>query len=299
MTSTTHTEIYRRMRGELRSRAVRWWPLFIADIRAAQRKKLPLLLLFSLPTIAGVVFSFVVYAKYTLESGNVPGVGEPAARGVAMAVGSMLEVRTQIAQFNIQCAIFALLVIAWFGAGMIAEDKRAGAHLLYFSRPLTRLDYFVGHFLSVCTMGLCAVLAPGLMICIVATFTSPDFAFLKDDWELVLATIGYSLLFVSTLSALVLAVSSLASRKAFALVATFALLLGSTAVGGALRGMKQDEDYFMASLNFNFQRIGDWMFDKESVFDWDPAYSLWIVCGVMLASLLVCALRLRRLEVVA
>lgn len=299
MTSTTHTEIYRRMRGELRSRAVRWWPLFVADLRAATRKKLPLLLLFSLPTIAGIVFSFVVYAKYTLESGTVPGVGEPAARGVAMAVGSMLEVRNQIAQFNIQCALFALLVIAWFGAGMIAEDKKAGAHLLYFSRPLTRLDYFVGHFLSVSTMGLLAVLAPGLMICIVATFTSPDYAFLTDDWELILATIGYSLLFVMTLSAFVLAVSSLASRKAFALVATFALLLGSTAVSGALRGMKQDEDYFMASLNLNFQRIGDWMFDKESVFDWDPMYSLWIVLGVMLASLLVCALRLRRLEVVA
>lgn len=302
--ASTHTEIYRRFQGRLRPNALRWWPLFLADYHKALHSKRTLLLLFGPPFIAGVVFSFVVYAKYTVEAGMTPvggpAIGQMGASALGAMTESLLQVRNMIAQFNIQCRFFAMLVIAWFGAGLIAEDKKAGAHLLYFSRPMTRADYFIGHFLSVATMGLYAVLVPGLMICIVATFSSPEWAFLKNDWELILATIGYSVLFVVTLAALVLAISSLASRKAFALVGVFGVMVSSTAVGVVLSQLKRDPDFLMVSLYSDFQRLGDWMFGtRDRLHDWDPWYSVWIVAGTIAVSVAVCALRLRRLEVVA
>ena len=78
MTATTHTEIYRRLKGSLspvRFPAVHLWR---ARMQVAFKRKLPLFLLFVPPWISGIVFSFVVYSKFTLEQGlgsPIPGMG--------------------------------------------------------------------------------------------------------------------------------------------------------------------------------------------------------------------------------
>src|SRR5437879_3710070 len=41
-------------------------------------------------------------------------------------------------------ALFAILFSVWAGSGLIADDLRTGALLMYLSRPLTRLDYVLG-----------------------------------------------------------------------------------------------------------------------------------------------------------
>lgn len=298
--ASTHTEIYRRFKGEIAARAWRFAPVYQADVRVATRKKLPLVLLFSVPTIAGIVFSFIVYAKFQLESGEGSNV-LPGGIGMAGAMaGRMIEVREQISQFNAQTRWFALLVVAWFGAGLIANDRKAGAHLLYFSRPLTRLDYFLGHYLSVCTFGLYAVLAPTLLICVVAGFSSPEFAFFKNDWDLIVATVAYSLVVVGTLSAITLAISSLVRRKSFALVALVGLLVCTGAIGAILRNLQHDRDFFMVSLWSNFSRVGYAMFEIEQRwYAWPASYSFAILGAWLVAALATIALRLRRVEVVA
>lgn len=295
----THTEIYRRFDGQLRSRGLRFLPLCLAGIRVATRKKLPLLLFYAPVAISGIVFSFLVYTKFTLEADLES--AQPGMGGViAAAAGQMVQVHEQIVIASSVMRVFALLVIAWFGAGLIAEDKRMGAHLLYFSRPMTRLDYFLGHFSTVGFFGLLAVLAPGLLICLVATFSSPDYAFLKQEWDVILATVGYSLLYVVVLSTFVLAASSMVRRKAFALAGVFGFVVGTQAVGGVIAQLKRDKDFMMLGLWNNFQRVGDWMFGaRQPIFDWDPKYSLIILGGFFALCLALCAFRIKRLEVVA
>ena len=209
--ATTHTEIYRPFEGKLRPHPLRFWPLAASQIRVLQKKKLPLLLFFGAPAIAGVVLSFVVYGKFSLEAqmeaaqGSAPSLGGDLKEAIVLAAvktaaETMLEVRNLIALANVQIQAFALLAIGWFGAGLIADDKRLGAHLLYFSRPMTKLDYCLGHLLTVSWFGLIAMLGPGLLICIVATFTSPEYSFIKEEWGLVLATIAYALFTVGLLA---------------------------------------------------------------------------------------------------
>ena len=54
---------------------------------------------------------------------------------------------------------------------------------------------------------LLAVLVPTLVICLVATFSSPEFAFLKEEWDVIPASIGLALLTVVLLASITLAVS--------------------------------------------------------------------------------------------
>ena len=86
--------------------------------------------------------------------------------------------------------LFALLATAWYGSGLFCEDRRAGAHQLYFARPITRLDYFLGKFLVAAFFGACAILVPALVICLVASFSSPEWSFLKEEGDLVFPESG-------------------------------------------------------------------------------------------------------------
>jgi ABC-type transport system involved in multi-copper enzyme maturation permease subunit len=300
MQASTHTEVYRAFGGRLRPARPRFWPLYRSRVRVLQKKKLPLLLLYAPPAISGIVYSFIVYGKFTLEAGQAAGGLPPGAAMAAAVAGQLLEVHNQIIEFTQVIRFFALLVIAWYGAGLISEDNKAGAHLLYFSRPLTRTDYFLAHFATAVTFGLRAILLPGLVICTVAVFSSPDYAFLKEKWNVILATVGFSLIYVGVIAMIVLAVSSLVTRRTFALAGIFGLIVASQASAQVLRRINDDRDFLMVSLWNNFRRLADWMFDaRRSRFDWDPWWSVAILAGVSLVCLAIVVWRLRRMEVVA
>jgi hypothetical protein len=303
--ASTHTEIYRPFDGELRERPLRWLPLFQSQVRVWSRAKLPLLVLYAPPAIAGIILSFVVYSRFQLEAQTGPGLidGDMDA-GTAIAVSmatamveTLLEVRNLIMQANMWTQLGALLAVAWFGGGLIAEDRRLGAHLLYFSRPMTRLDYFIGHFLTVGWFGLLAVLTPGLLVCLVASFSSPDFAFVKEEWDVILATIGYALVSVVLFTSIALAVSCLVGRKSFALVGIVGLFAGSE-LSAQVLGELIDPRMQLIGLGQNVVRIGDWMFSGQLNFEGDPVHSAYVAGGWVALSLAVIWWRLRRLEAV-
>lgn len=315
--ASTHTEIYRRFEGQLRPRAFRFFPLFLAQVRVRQKKKLPLLLLYGPPAIVTIVFSFIVYSMFSLEEQFEGGMDGPslladpkAAIAIAMARSmsqQLFEVRTHIIEASLVLQVFSMLAIAWFGAGLISEDRRLGAHLLYFSRPMTKLDYFLGHFLTVSYFGLLSVLGPTLVICLVATFSSPDFSFLKEEWDVIPGSIGLALLTVTMLSSVTLAVSSLVKRKAFALIGMFGMLVGTQIASQVLSKLTGDERFLMLDPQNHLLRIGDWMFsvegrpsdmarDRITHFDWNPYLSLGAIGGLIAVALAVCWFRIRKLD---
>ena len=304
MTARTDTEIYRPFRGKLRASAPAFLALARIGIAAAARKKLPLVILYTPPAIATVIFSFVVYLRFALQAGETPAaLGEAPSPAVLIAGGlarTLIKVREQIVLFHIAMSVFTLLVIAWFGAGSIAEDRRAGAHLLYFARPLTRAGYLAGRFLALTFYALIVVLVPGLVICTIATFASPNWSFLKEEGEVVPQTILFSLLWAGVWSSVMLAISSLATRKTFALVAAFGLVMLSGAVSLLLANMLGDDRWLMLSLSGNFQRVAAWVFDMPEVaFESDVRGAFAVLAGVTVVSWLVLVARVRRMEAAA
>lgn len=303
MTATTHTEIYRKLQGGLTPARFPALPLWRARLHVAFKRKLPLLLLFVPPWISGIVFSFVVYSKFTIEQGlGSPIAGGAGAAGsmVAAIAGQLIQVHDQIVLFTHVSRVFALLAITWFGAGLVCEDQRAGAHLLYFSRPLSRFDYFLGHFLTVFTFGAFVTVGPVALIGLVAVFSSPDYAFLTEKWDVLLGALGYALVNVTVLSLIALGVSSLAARKTYALAGVFAFVLGSDALGAMLSVVQRERDWSMVGVMMNMRRLADWMMSaNQSRFEWSPYYTVAILAALALLAASVTLRRLRRLEIVA
>jgi len=294
------TEIYRRFRGTLRTGGSGCLALARTGIAAAAKRKLPLVILFAPPAIATVIFSFVVYVRFSLEAGATPAALGGPSPATAIASGfarTLIRVREQIVLFHLAMSAFALLVIAWFGAGLVAEDRRAGAHLLYFSRPLTCGGYLAAKFLTLLFYALAVTLVPSLVICTVAAFASPEWSFLAEEGGVVPASIGFGSLWAFVWTSVMLAISSLSSRKTFALVASFAFFMVSGAVSVLLANLQADDRYLMIGLQGNFQRVAGWMFGLRQVrLDWDVRWSLlWIVTITLLAWVIL-LVRVRRME---
>ncbi|MBK7643903.1 MAG: ABC transporter permease subunit [Planctomycetes bacterium] len=304
MKASTHTEIYRPFRGTLAARRSRWKPLALSTLRGALRKKLPLLL-FAPPAIATVIFSFVVYAKFALEAGTNPLPGTEDGRASPMAAvggmaGNLIEVRTQIIGFHAAMDFFVLLIVAWYGSGLIAEDARRKAHLLYFARPLTRLDYLLGKWLPLVLMGACGTLLPGLVICSVAAFASPNWSFVTQEGDTILKMIAYSLVSLVVQTSIVLAISSLAQRKTHALAVSlgcFALLGG---LGSMLARLVHEPAWNLLSVFGCLRRVSAGLFDVQRILhfraNWSLAATWFVLAGWVLVAWVVLFWRTRRLE---
>lgn len=302
MKASTHTEVYRPFAGTLQTRGPRFWPLVSAGVRVATKRKLPLLLFYAPPAICTVVFSFLVYGAYAAQAVmEMPGVGiqDPLAAMAAQSVMQQLQVRQLVVLFHQIMVWFTLLSTAWFGSGQFADDRRVGAHQLYFSRPLTRLDYALGKLLVVGFFAACALVLPGLWLCTMATFTSPDWSFVREQPEVILQTIGYELVWVLLTSLAVLAMSSLASKKVFALIGMFAIFVLSFGMSMML-GTEIDERFLAFSPILDAWALGNWLFDASGGPPTPPlALALQVLVGYAALFTLVIAWRVRRLEVVA
>lgn len=305
MKAATHTEIYRRFSGTLRPSALRFLPLASSGIRVAFKRKLALVL-FLPPLIGTVIFSFVVYAKFSLEAGlsaGPIGQGNPNVSMIGAFAGQLIEVKNQIVMFILSMSFFSLLIFGWYGAGSIAEDRRLGAHLLYFSRPLTRLDYIAGKFLVVSAFGLAGMLLPGLVICAVAVFCSPHYSFLTEQGDVILHTILFSLVWNVVIGSLVLSISSLSSRKTFALVGTVGFFVLSQGIGVLLVNLQDDRSWMMIGPLSNLRRVAASIFHTKGIpgirLDWSVSASWWALLFVVVLAWAITLYRVRRMEVVA
>lgn len=299
--AVTHTEVYRSFEGRLQRRALPWWPITASGIAVAWKRKLPALILYIPPGIATIVHCFLVYSRFMLQS-QAPAPSTPTEM-IAMGLASqLLEVRRIISDFNVVMATFSMLAMAWYGAGLIAEDRRHGAHLLYFSRPLTRLQYALGKFGTVAFWGACASFLPGLIICLVATFTSPEWSFLKHEWTTIVYTVTYATLWITAIGSVVLAVSSVMPRKTFALIGIVAFLFLTGTTAQVLTEVTDKESFGLFSVFAIFQKLREWLFIARdpSEFWAKEAWPFAVALGVILVGCwTVIFWRVRRMEVVA
>lgn len=294
--ASAHTEVYRPYEGELKRGGFNAWPIASAGIRVASRGKIALLILYLPMTIAAIVMSFMVYVKYSALTGQ----GDARAQMMGTLLQGAIQVREEIALMLLEMQNFSVLAIAWYGAGLLCEDHKNGAHYLLFSRPLSRLQYLLGKGLVVWFYGALAVIAPSLIICFVATLSSPDYIFLKEESEVIWGALAYGGLTVFVLSAVVLACSCLADRKIFALAASFAFFFGTFAVSNILASLREEPRFRFLDVNHGLEQVGLRLLQIDVGESAVPLSSAWTCIG---AVLLVCgailAWRLKRLEVVA
>ncbi len=125
--------------------------------------------------------------------------------------------------FRASQAVLYALVVGFVASPLIARDVQSRASILYFSRPLTPLEYLLGKAGVVWIFGLSITAVPALLLYAVAVFLSPSFSILRDTWDIPLRILAASGILLVPTTSLALALSSLVAESRYATFGWFAV----------------------------------------------------------------------------
>lgn len=298
MKAATHTEVYRPFRGDLKTFPLRALTLAWSGVRIGFRKKMPALLLFAIPAISTIVTCFLVQITFEAQNPEITQGTIPQAKILGALLQDQLgKVEIQVLRLLRQVQAFVVLAMGWYGAGLIAEDRRLRANLLYFARPLTRWTYFLGKLGTVCFWGFCAVGIPILMVSSVASFASPNWSFLTERWPVILKMEAYAMMWVLLHGLLVLAISSVCERRNQALAGLFGFYILTSIGSTAMSRIFDGSGWRLVSIPENFERISESMFGFSSgIRPWSLEASLWALGIVVFVCVAILQIQTRKLE---
>jgi ABC-2 type transport system permease protein len=144
-------------------------------------------------------------------------------------------------QIELTCSMVVVLLV---GPGLISQDLRFNALPLYFSRPLRRIDYFVGKLGVIAWFLGMVVIVPSLIAYVLGLLFSLDITILRDTFPLLLACLGYGAVIVLSAGTLVLALSSLSRNSRYIGLFWVALWFVSSIVAVVLETVNHEQRRF-------------------------------------------------------
>ena len=280
-----YEQAYRKYEAREALRTVRFWPITREALRLILGKRafLGLLVLAWLPFVG-----FLIYIWALTQFGQ-------AAEGMASALPRGGAVFAQFFKWQM---LLGLLLTTFGGAGLVANDLRTGAILVYLSRPLTRRDYVIGKLSVLLAINLFVTFVPGLLLYGIAVALAPA-QFLK--WEL--AWLGpavalHAVVMSLALSLPALAVSSLSRSARVAGLAFFGLLMGLDMVSGIVGAIGRWPATILFSIQACVNVLGDALLaaPREEALPW--IYPALVLVALGIASLAVLRSRVRAVEIV-
>ena len=274
---------YRHYEARLPLRQIRFWPITRESLRLilAKRAFLGLLAVSFLPFVVRVIQVYIV-TRFPEAGRVIPVDGRLFGEFLNQQIG------------------FTILLSIFGAAGLVANDLRTGAILVYLSRPLTRRDYVFGKLCVPLALNLAVTLVPALALYAVALGLAPD-QFLQ--WELAWigpAILVHSLTISLFVSLLVLAVSALSRSARVAGLAFFGLVFGLEMVRLILQHGLGRAEAMLVSLLADMRALGAALFgltDTELLAVPWPAPAVVLVL-VALGCLAVLRARVRAVEIV-
>jgi len=286
-----HDQGYRRYGGTRSPRGQAWIVIAKAGLRTFLSKKafLGLLLISWAP--------FFVRAVQVYAAANFP-----QAR-------QLLEVKAEtFRQFLDQQNIWVFFITVYVGAGLIANDRRANALQLYLSKPLTRAEYVLGKLAILATFLLLVTWVPAIVLLMLQVMFAGNLTFVKANLYLFPAITLFSYMQVLTVSAAMLALSSLSSSSRFVGILYTALIFFTSALWGVLAfalGLQHAEagagrpGVSWISPSADLAQVGDAIFRVPLRYDSPWLLSLVMIILLVVISGLVLERRVRGVEIVA
>ncbi len=127
-----------------------------------------------------------------------------------------------MAFFRVSQGALMLIMIGLIVPPLISRDLRSRAYLMYFSRPIGRLEYVLGKFAVPATLLAMITLLPGMAVYVFGVMLSPGFSVVLDTWDIPFRIVAASAVIIIPTSLLALAYSSLTYESRFAAFAWFA-----------------------------------------------------------------------------
>jgi ABC-2 type transport system permease protein len=235
---------YQHWQGPLSGHAWRWLAIAQHGVRVQTKNRiLRLLLLFAwLPALLLVT---VVALWGLVEQKNESIVA--LARNllppevVRDPVAYRAMVWTLVYSFFFQIEMFFIMLLVIFaGPGLISRDLRFNALPLYFARPLTRLDYFLGKLGVIGALVAAVAVGPAVVAYLVGVCFSFDLSVVRDTYPVLLASVAYGLVITLSTGTLMLALSSLTRRSLYVAIAFAGLWIISGSVGSIMTGIHRE-----------------------------------------------------------
>jgi ABC-2 type transport system permease protein len=144
--------------------------------------------------------------------------------------------------FRVELFLIMLLVVL-VGPNLISRDLRFNALPLYFSRPITRLEYFLGKLGVIAALVAGVAVVPAIGAYVLGVCFSLDVSVIRDTWRLLPASIFYGLVIVVSAGMLMLALSSLSRRSLYVGIAWVGLWIVGSAVASILEGIERQSAF--------------------------------------------------------
>ncbi len=234
----------------------------------------------------------------------------PNVEVIATALESDDEIKTRntvwgwllMTFFRYPQGMLILFMVGSIAPALVAQDIRSRAFLLYFSRPIGRLEYMIGKLLVPTAFITMVTLVPAIALYFFAIMMSPDISVFWSTWDIPLRILASTVVLVIPVASISIMLSSLTQESRFANFAWFAVwamghgawvaILFSVAVGKRSPPFNPIVTNDPVSLRWSslslYNNLGDvqaWIFGFES---FGQIYvSALVLAGVTIFSLVV------------
>lgn len=271
---------YRRYEGTRTSTFVRWWPITRSGVTIAWRSKLLRRLVY-VSFVPFLYFGWIFFLIGRITDPSASGGSE----GIDMIISEMMgpeilrqlkEDPTQIrsAVWSIVFATFGTnfqlliggLVAAIVGPRLVANDIQSKSFLIYFSRPISRLDYILGKLGVLIAMLAAVTLVPSAALYAISILFSPSIDTLVQTAPVALSMGLASLGTIIPAALLALAVSSMTSRPRFATAVWIVICVFGPIAHGVLqqtKGLADSSWTFLLSLPHSVRALQLGLYDVE------------------------------------
>jgi ABC-2 type transport system permease protein len=159
-----------------------------------------------------------------------------------------------------------MFLIVLTGSQLISQDLRFNAMPLYFSRPIRRIDYFLGKLGVIGGYLVMVMIVPALIAYVLGLAFSLDISILGDTLPLLLSVIAYGVLIAISAGTLILAISSLSRNSRYVGLIWIGLWFGSWILAAVL-----NDAYMSQQMGFGERDAA--LAAKMSQTNWRPCVS--------------------------
>ncbi|GAH33968.1 unnamed protein product [marine sediment metagenome] len=294
-----HEQGYRHYDGRRRGRIWRSVTIARSGIRLAlkKRKLVAFVLLAVTPAIVlGVLIYLASRMTEFIELANrfMPHVPWKELVGENVTVAAVWKVI--FSRFLMWQLIPVGVIVTFVGPELISQDLRVRALQLYFSRPLTRIDYVLGKLVVVAVFVAMITLAPALLLYLVGVVLSRSITVVGETYPTLIAVFAGYLLITLVGGVLVLACSSMSRRSPYVAAVWGMLVILSDVAYGLVGDAMAARWAHLLSIRANVVQVLARLFGVKPAYDfvWWP--SLIILGALVAAALVVIFRRLRSLE---
>ena len=272
---------YQHWSGELSGRAWRWLAITRRGVKTALQGRFVRLVLIAawLPALV-LAFVLCLWGLVERQSALVDTIkplhtsllGQPILAGPR---DYRVEIWTLSFHYFLSGELwFSMIIVLLVGPNLISQDLRYNALPLYFSRPITRKDYFVGKLGVIVTMIAAVIIVPSIVAYVLGLLFSLDITIVRDTWRILLASVAYGLVIAVSAGLLMLALSSLSRNSRYVALFWLAVWILSSTVSAVLVTIEQ-EQRMRASVQGDFWDSEEFLRAEieAAKSDWRPVVS--------------------------